>query len=72
MASSGTGLILQDNNGDNLAVTQNGAFTFKTQLPTGTAYAVTVFAQPTTPPQTCVVATGTAAAPPPRTSPAWS
>ncbi|MGA2428263.1 MAG: kelch repeat-containing protein [Candidatus Acidiferrum sp.] len=55
----GTGLILQDNGGDNLAITQNGAFTFKTQLPTGTAYAVTVFAQPTTPPQTCVVATGT-------------
>lgn len=55
----GTGLVLQDNNGDNLAVTQNGAFTFKNQLPTGTAYAVTVFAQPTTPAQTCVVATGT-------------
>ncbi len=55
----GTGLVLQDNNGDNLAVTQNGAFTFKNQLPTGTAYAVTVFAQPTTPAQTCVVAAGT-------------
>ena len=31
----GTGLVLQDNNGDNYAVTANGAFTFKTQLPTG-------------------------------------
>jgi hypothetical protein len=56
---AGTGLVLQDNNGDNLAVTANGAFTFKTQLPTGATYAVTVFAQPTAPPQTCVVAPGT-------------
>ncbi len=55
----GTGLTLQDNKGDNLAITKNGAFTFKNQLPTGTVYAVTVFAQPTGPAQTCVVAPGT-------------
>jgi hypothetical protein len=55
----GTGLILQDNGGDNLTITTNGAFTFKAPLPTGTAYAVTVFAQPASPAQTCVIATGT-------------
>jgi hypothetical protein len=54
----GTGLILQDNGGDNLTPA-NGAFTFKTQLPTGTAYAATVFAQPTSPAQTCTVQSGT-------------
>jgi hypothetical protein len=55
----GTGLVLQDNKGDNYTVTANGAFTFKTQLPTGTAYAVTVFSQPTSPAQTCALAQGT-------------
>jgi hypothetical protein len=55
----GTGLVLQDNKGDNYTVTANGAFTFKTQLPTGTAYAVTVFSQPTSPAQTCATAQGT-------------
>jgi hypothetical protein len=54
----GTGLVLQDNNGDNLAVTTNGAFAFKTQLPTGTAYAVTVLTQPSSPAQTCTVSNG--------------
>jgi Galactose oxidase, central domain len=55
----GTGLVLQDNKGDNLTPTANGAFVFKNQLPTGTAYSVTVFAQPTSPAQTCTVASGT-------------
>jgi Galactose oxidase, central domain/Kelch motif len=55
----GTGLVLQDNKGDNYTATANGAFTFKTQLPTGTAYAVTIFSEPTGPAQTCVVAQGT-------------
>ena len=55
----GTGLVLQDNKGDNYTVAANGAFTFKTQLPTGAAYAVTVFSQPATPAQTCAPAQGT-------------
>jgi hypothetical protein len=55
----GTGLTLQNNKSDNLTPTVNGAFTFKTLVATGTAYSVTVLTQPTTPPQTCVVATGT-------------
>jgi hypothetical protein len=55
----GTGLVLQDNKGDNLTPTTNGAFTFKSQLPTGTAYSVTILTQPGTPAQTCTVASGT-------------
>jgi 6-phosphogluconolactonase (cycloisomerase 2 family) len=56
---SGTGLVLQDNGTDNYTVTQNGTFTFATALATGTAYAVTVATQPTSPAQTCTVANGT-------------
>ncbi|MBV8514489.1 MAG: hypothetical protein JO260_04235, partial [Acidobacteria bacterium] len=55
----GTGLVLQDNGGDNLTPTGNGAFTFKTQLPTGTAYAATISTQPTGPAQTCTIQSGT-------------
>jgi len=32
---TGTGLVLQDNGGDNLAITGNGAFTFKTAVAQG-------------------------------------
>ena len=55
----GTGLILQNNNLDNLAIAANGAFTFATQVATGGPYSVTVFAQPTSPAQSCVVTAGT-------------
>jgi 6-phosphogluconolactonase (cycloisomerase 2 family) len=54
---TGTGLVLQDNGGDNLSVTQNGSFTFATALASGASYAVTVATQPTG--QTCTVANGT-------------
>ncbi len=54
---TGTGLVLQDNGGDNLSVTQNGAFTFATALATGKPYAVTVLTQPTG--QMCTVTNGT-------------
>jgi Galactose oxidase, central domain len=59
----GSGLILQDNGGDNLAITATGGFTFATKV--SGAYAVTVFAQPTNPAQTCTVTangSGTASA----------
>lgn len=52
----GTGMVLQDNGGDNLTITASGAFTFKTQIATGANYAVAVFTQPTNPAQTCTVA----------------
>jgi ABC-type molybdate transport system substrate-binding protein len=56
--SGATGaLVLQDNAGDDLTVNANGAFTFATQLNSGTAYAVTVKAHP--PGQGCAVTNGT-------------
>jgi hypothetical protein len=59
---TGTGLVLQDNGGDNLTVTANGPFTFATQVASGGNYAVTVLTQPTGPAQTCVVTSGSATA----------
>jgi hypothetical protein len=53
---TGAGLILQDNDGDNLAIATNGSFTFATRLSSGSAYSVTVFSQPTA--QTCTVKAG--------------
>jgi 6-phosphogluconolactonase (cycloisomerase 2 family) len=55
----GTGLVLQDNGGDNLPVSASGNFTFPTALAGGAAYAVTVKTQPTGPAQNCTVAGGT-------------
>jgi hypothetical protein len=59
----GTGLILQNSSdSEQLMISPangNQAFTFKNLVPTGTAYTVTVFAQPTGPTQTCVVAPNT-------------
>jgi len=57
----GTGLTLQDNGGDNLAVSGTGTvnFTFATPLLTGATYAVTILTQPKTPVQTCTVVNGT-------------
>jgi hypothetical protein len=59
---SGTGLVLQDNGGDNLAITANGSFKFKTLVASAGAYAVTVLTQPTNPQQTCTVANGSGTA----------
>jgi hypothetical protein len=58
----GSGLVLQDNGGDNLTITANGSFTFLTLLPSNTGYAVTVLSQPTNPAQACVVTNGTGTA----------
>jgi 6-phosphogluconolactonase (cycloisomerase 2 family) len=55
---AGTGLVLQDNGGDNLAVSANGTFTFATPIAGGAAYAVTVATQPTGPAQRCIVSSG--------------
>lgn len=57
---TGTGLVLQDNGGDNLTVNNNGAFTFATKVNSGGAYAVTVATQPSG--QTCTVASGSGTA----------
>jgi Galactose oxidase, central domain len=58
LAGSGGGLVLQDNGGNNLPVTANGSFTFTTDVAPGGAYAVTVSTQPSSPAQTCSVASG--------------
>ncbi|MGJ7524769.1 hypothetical protein [Variovorax sp. GB1P17] len=52
----GSGLVLQNSAGNDLAVTADGSVTFSPTLPTGTAYAVTVKTQPTGPSQVCTVA----------------
>jgi hypothetical protein len=53
---TGASVVLLDNGGDALTVTVNGAFAFKTALPGGAAYAVTVGTQPTG--ETCTVTSG--------------
>jgi len=59
---AGTGLVLQDNGGDNLTITASGAFTFNTAIASGKTYAVTVLTQPSNPAQTCSVASGSGTA----------
>jgi hypothetical protein len=61
---AGAGLVLQDNAGDNLAVSIDGTYMFATPVRSGLTYAVTVLTQPTNPWQTCTVAmpSGTMAA----------
>jgi trimeric autotransporter adhesin len=56
---TGSGLVLQDNGGDNLPISASGAFTFATRLLSGAAYAVTVKTQPSGPAQYCGVTNGT-------------
>ena len=55
----GTGLVLQDNAGDDLAVSANGTFAFATGLLSGQHYEVAVKTQPAGRTQSCVVAGGT-------------
>jgi hypothetical protein len=50
---TGTGLVLQDNGGGDLPVSSDGNFVFAIGVATGSAYAVTVKTQPSTPSQTC-------------------
>jgi 6-phosphogluconolactonase len=52
---TGSGLVLQNNAGDDLAVSAGGAFTFTAGLANGAAYAVTVKTQPSSPAQNCLV-----------------
>jgi hypothetical protein len=54
---TGTGLVLTNNDTDNLAITANGSFVFEQRLGAGGRYRVTVATQPTG--QTCSVSGGT-------------
>ena len=51
----GTGLVLQNNAGDDLTVNSNGAFAFGKTIASGQTYAVTIKTQPTHPAQTCTL-----------------
>ena len=56
---SGTGLVLQDNGGNNLTVSAGAtSFTFSTAIASGGAYSVTVLTQPSNPTETCAVKSG--------------
>lgn len=59
---AGSGLVLQNNAGDNLARNADGAFTFATSIASGTNYAVTVKSQPANPVQVCTVSAGSGTA----------
>lgn len=53
-------VVLQNNGGDDLTVSQNGVFNFATRVMDGSDYEVTVLSQPSDPvPQTCFVASNT-------------
>jgi len=52
---SGTGLVLQNNGSNDLAIGANGPFEFTTRLPANTPYGVTVSHQPSDPKLNCVV-----------------
>jgi hypothetical protein len=54
----GSGLVLQNNLGDSLNVSANGAFVFATPLAAGITYAVSVLSPPISPYQDCAIADG--------------
>lgn len=56
---SANGIKLQNNGGDDLTRFIDGTYAFATALPVGSAYSVTIAAQPRTPDQTCTVTNGT-------------
>jgi len=56
---AGSGLVLQNNAGDDLSISTDGAYAFATTVASGTAYAVTVKTQPIALSQTCTVSAGT-------------
>ena len=56
----GTGMVLENNGADDLSITGNGTFTFKTAV--SGAYSVTIKTQPTTPTQNCSVVNGSGTA----------
>jgi hypothetical protein len=55
---AGSGLVLQNNGGDDVGVQADGDFAFATKIPSGSQYAVTVTTQPESPPQACSVQNG--------------
>lgn len=54
----GSGLVLQNNGGDDVEVSASGGFTFPTRLASGAEYNVTVRTPPSDPNQACTVTNG--------------
>ncbi len=54
----GSGLVLQNNSGNNLTLASSGSFVFTSSIDQGGPYSVTVKTQPSNPAQTCVVHNG--------------
>ncbi|MGC3981540.1 MAG: beta-propeller fold lactonase family protein [Steroidobacteraceae bacterium] len=54
----GSGLVLQNNSGNDLAISASGAFVFTAQIANNNAFNVTVKTQPSNPTQTCTVGGG--------------
>jgi 6-phosphogluconolactonase len=52
---TGTGLVLQNDSGDNLLIPTSATYSFKTPVPSGSSHTVTVLSQPTG--QTCTPTT---------------
>ncbi len=59
----GDTVVLQNNGGDDLVLTADGAFSFVTPVEFNGAYAVTVLAQPPAPSETCTVTNGSGTTP---------
>ena len=55
----GSGLVLQNNLGDNLSIPNDGTFAFPKTVSTGSRYSVTIKTPPTNPSQVCGVVNGT-------------
>jgi hypothetical protein len=55
---SGSGLVLQNNGGDDLSISADGSFSFTTLLFSADSYDVTVLTQPTAPAQICTITNG--------------
>ena len=55
---AGTGLVLENGAGEELAIEANGDFTFEAPVMSGASYSVSVKSQPSSPSQTCTVING--------------
>ncbi len=55
---AGSGLVLQNNGGDDVMISANGSFTFPTPIASGKGYSAAIRTQPSGPWQTCSVSGG--------------
>jgi hypothetical protein len=62
LAKAGSGVVLQNNGVDTLAIKANGTFTMPTLVSAGSAYKITILTQPSGPNQACTVTNGTGTA----------